>query len=473
MKPQVEPATAIAVLFAAVVAVPMGLVLTQVSGTIALGAGLLLAILVAATASNELALYLLLFSMLLGPQFLLGDLEGASLGRGLTLRLDDVILSIVGLTWLAKTALYKELGLAFRTPLNVPMAAYAIAAILATGLGVLTGTVRGGGGFFFVVKYIQYFVIYFMVVNNLRDRRQFQRFLVALLLTAAVVSVIGVLQIPSGVRVSAPFEGKGGEPNTLGGYLVLMLALVLGLLLASRSGRARLLLGLLALVVLVPLLFTLSRASYLALIPMALALLVWSERKAPIALALALALVAAPFVVPRSVADRVLYTFTEAPHGGQLQVAGFRLDGSTSERIQSWRIALLDDWPKRPVFGFGVTGYRFLDAQYPRVLAETGMAGFAAFLWLQAGLFAEALRVLRRTRDPLFKGVALGFLAGFVALVTHSIGANTFIIVRIMEPFWFLTGMVILIPQLETPEPAVASPRPGGRRAPFAEAGRA
>jgi len=30
----------------------------------------------------------------------------------------------------------------------------------------------------------------------------------------------------------------------------------------------------------------------------------------------------------------------------------------------------------------------------------------------------------------------------------HSLGANTFIIVRIMEPFWFLVGMVLILPRL-------------------------
>jgi hypothetical protein len=50
---------------------------------------------------------------------------------------------------------------------------------------------------------------------------------------------------------------------------------------------------------------------------------------------------------------------------------------------------------------------------------------------------------------PLFSGLSLGYLAGFTAMLTHSIGANSFIIVRIMEPFWFLTAMIIMIPTIE------------------------
>ena len=36
----------------------------------------------------------------------------------------------------------------------------------------------------------------------------------------------------------------------------------------------------------------------------------------------------------------------------------------------------------RPLFGYGVTGFGFMDAQYARTLVESGVVGLAAFLWL-------------------------------------------------------------------------------------------
>ncbi|MFQ5945198.1 MAG: O-antigen ligase family protein, partial [Anaerolineae bacterium] len=389
-----------------------------------------------------------------GPEFVVGGLGGgATLQRGVTLRVDDFLVVIVGFAWLAKTALYKDLGLVFQTPLNRPIGAYALAAIFATGLGIIAGRVGIRSGSLFVFKYIEYFIIYFMVINNLRDRRRFKRFLLALLVTAAIASLIGILQIPSGERVSAPFEGAQGEPNTFGGYLVLMLSLVAGLYLTSEPLRRKALAAGLAVLMLLPLLFTLSRASYVALIAMAGALLVFSERRLFIASVLASSLVLAPFLLPKAVIDRVVYTFTQEFYPSQVEVGGLRLDTSTSERLQSWRQAIFVDWPKHPLFGYGVTGYRFLDAQYPRTLVETGVVGLVAFLWLQVTLFRQALAVLKAARDPLYKGVALGVLVGFITVIAHSIGANTFIIVRIMEPFWFLVGMVMMIPQLEAAQP--------------------
>ena len=67
-------------------------------------------------------------------------------------------------------------------------------------------------------------------------------------------------------------------------------------------------------------------------------------------------------------------------------------------------------------------------------------------------IFKNALYAYRNTSDPLFSGLSLGYLAGFLAMLVHAIGANTFIIVRIMEPFWFLTAIIIMIPTIEAEE---------------------
>ena len=56
---------------------------------------------------------------------------------------------------------------------------------------------------------------------------------------------------------------------------------------------------------------------------------------------------------------------------------------------------------------------------------------------------------MKDAKDPYFKGLAIGFFAGYIGLLFHALGANTFIIVRIMEPFWFFTGIIAVLPELE------------------------
>jgi hypothetical protein len=176
----------------------------------------------------EIGLYLVIFSMLLSPPF---GADGGGMiaeSRRIVVRSEDVLL-VVALSWLAKTAVYKELGIAVKTPLIRPILAYVAATAIATLIGYLTGTVAGVGGFFYVLKYVEYFVVSYMVVNNLVDRRQAWRFVTAVFLTAGIVSLIGMTQIPSGQRISARFESRDGEPNTFGGYLLLLMAIVVAL----------------------------------------------------------------------------------------------------------------------------------------------------------------------------------------------------------------------------------------------------
>jgi O-antigen ligase len=89
-----------------------------------------------------------------------------------------------------------------------------------------------------------------------------------------------------------------------------------------------------------------------------------------------------------------------------------------------------------------------MDAQYPKILAETGIVGLLAFAWLVYALFRVGASTWQNAQDDLLRGLSVGLIAGLVGLLVHAIGANTFIIVRIMEPFWFLTGIVIALSQM-------------------------
>ena len=430
-------------------------IIARTPPTLAVLAAFGIAVLVLSFVSTEIALYVLILSMLLTPDIGLGG-GGASTGgqearREVAIRIDDLLLVVIGCGWLAKNAIFKELGLVRKTALNRPILLYMVACAVSTGFGMMgEDGLRPLAGFFFVLKFFEYYVVYFMVVNHVQERKQVKAFLIAMLVVCAVAGLIGLAQIPGGGRVVAPFEGDKSEPNTFGGYLVLMLSIVLGLLLTVPSWRQKGYLFVLIPLILLPLLATLSRSSWSALIPMYFTLMILHKRRAALVIVLILAVLVGPLLLPANVKKRFMYTFTEEK-GWSKKVAGsVALDASSSARLDSWKQAL-EGWTRRPLLGFGVTGFYFLDAQYFRVLVETGVVGLAAFLWLITTLFREALRAYRQAQDPLFKGLSMGFIAGFVAMLTHAISSNTFIIVRIMEPFWFLAGLVILLPTLEAP----------------------
>ena len=419
--------------------------------------------------STEASLYLLIFSMLLSPEIGMGDLSGGGGGsRGITIRSEDMLLVVMSFAWVVRMAVHKELGLVRETVLNRPIGYYVAICFFSTAMGLLLGFVDGATGFFFVLKYIEYFVVYFMVANNIHAKEQIKRCTAALLITAAIVCFVAIAQIPSGQRVTAPFEGEVGEPNTLGGYLLLIGGVVGGIATQTRNRTQRWTMAGMLVLMCIPFFATLSRGSYLAL-PFVYFTFVVFERRRRLTMIAAFILVAGmgAAAIPQNVKDRVLYTFNQKYSGGhqRTSIGDVQLDTSTSARIASWRGAVTDVLDS-PVWGFGVTGYLFLDSQYPRVLAETGIVGLALFGLLIAAVFREAVALYHQTAVPLFRGLALGLIAGLVGLLVHAIGANTFIIVRIMEPFWLLVGLVVSARKLEAvgdraqtiEEPAPESP---------------
>ncbi len=427
-----------------------GLMASQYSPATLLYGVIALAIFVVAFVNIEIGLYVLIFSMLLSPEFMATTTAGG-LGRGVTLRLEDFLLVVIGFSWLAKNAVNKELGLFLRTPLNRPIFYYIIVCVVSTGIGIIAGRVDPKTGFFFVVKYFEYFIVYFMMVNHVENIDQVKRFLFCLFLTCFIVSVMGMYQIPAGGRVSAPFEGEVGEPNTLGGYLVFLGAMAAGLFFYLGKSREKKMLAVLIVSIIPPFLFTQSRSSYLAAVPVVFVLGYLMEKRL-IAVILILAFfIFSPFLLPSDVKNRIAFTFTQREHKEQIKVGAVRLDTSTSARINSWKEGL-KDWIKHPILGYGVTGYSFMDAQFPKILVETGIIGLIAFIYLLYSIGKIALTNIKDLKIPYYKGLSIGFFAGFIGLLFHAIGANTFIIVRIMEPFWFFAGIIVILRELEKKE---------------------
>jgi len=416
-------------------------------------------VLVMATLMNpEVGLYLVAVASLFSPEIpvvrpVTGPL-GLQQQRPVVIRIEDVLLVILVVSWFLKTGIRKELGVLVRTPLNRPLFVFIMANILATLLGVVVWHVKPFTAFFYILKYVEYYVIFFMVVNHITQEREIRRMLAVTLLVCFATCLYGYYQMGTnpGVRISTPFEGKVGEPNTLGGYLVFMLGITLGIFLEAPTQTVRWLAGALSAFMFLPLVHTQSRSSYAAVVPVVLALLLLTRRRMMMTVIVLGGVVWFLIAPPEIVAKRIEYTFNQEPYMGQITIGKTRIDTSASSRLLSWKwnLGRLLRYPSHAFIGFGVTGVPFLDAQYVRTICETGLMGFSAFVWLLVTMFREARRVYLSVRDDFHRSVALGYMAGFVGLLVHAIGSNTFILVRIMEPFWFVTGLVVMMPILES-----------------------
>lgn len=398
--------------------------------------------------NTNFALCILILSMLLSPEFKIGELHG----RPVVVRFDDILLLVILLGWLAKMSLKKEIGFLKKTTLNKPILAYMAICILSTLSGAISEKINIRFAFFYLLKYIEYFFVYFMVVNNVTSVKQVKLFITLMIITGFTISVYGYSQYLAGVesRITTPFETSGGEPNTLGGYLLLIIAQVLGLLLYFKKPKVKPFLFIGLTFMLGAFLLTYSRGSWLAFFPMYLTLVFFTKRYKLTLVIIALIFLAfSGLILPQKVKQRVGDTFSPERSITILD-REVTLDESTFARVESYKNSLLQ-WSKNPLFGYGVLGGgEVFDFQYGRVLVEIGLIGFTIFIWLIIRIYKVGIFAFRQSQDnDLFQGISLGFIAGLSGIIFHGFTAATFILVRVMEPFWFLAALVSALPSIK------------------------
>jgi O-antigen ligase len=419
------------------------------------------AIFLLAIFNTDLALIILIFSMLLSPEFT----QGSAAGRSVKVRADDIFIMIIFCGWLAKMAINKEMGLIRQTRLNTPVILYVVICLFASFLGIVAGRTNVKSAFFFLIKYIEYFLLFFMVANNLKTVKQAKKFVFFLILTCLFVCIYSTGQVAAGGRPSAPFEsGAGGEPNTFAGYLILMMSLMAAFIIYPPSFKQRVaLIGLLC-VAAVSFLMTLSRSGWISAFP-AVGTFILATKKYRFQLVILVVVVAMalPIIAPKQVQLRVQETFTPWK---EYNVGAKRIgvDESTAHRIDSWKVGI-NRWMYKPIFGYGIPAGAVIDNQYTRVLNESGIIGFSVFIWMLITLFQVIRECYVNAGDNYFnKAMGLGLMAGFMGILLLNFAASAFILIRIMEPFWFLVAIVVTMPELEgesSPAPSTQIETPG------------
>ncbi|MCM8819282.1 MAG: O-antigen ligase family protein [Candidatus Omnitrophica bacterium] len=384
--------------------------------------------------------------MLLSPEFSLG-LAG---GRAVVLRLDDLFLIVVFLGWLAKMATIKKIGFFRKTPLNFPIFIYLTFYTISTFLGIIRGYVTFKDSIFYLLKYFEYFLLYFMVADVLVEEKQARIFVYAIFFVSIITSLYAFRQHFSGIeRVTAPFEEKDIESNTFGGYLVLISLLAISFFLNISKLKLKIFFGIVIFLSLFSLLFTLSRGSWLAFI-LGYITIFFVLKKGRITFLIATLILCLLLYIflPARVLDRIKYTFTPET---QKTIFGkkINLDASAAARIENWFYSL-ELWSKYPIFGRGAGSARVVvDHQYGRILLEAGFFGILVFLFLIFELFRSFFFTLNILKDNEFAlGLSVGAIAILFSFLFHSLSCETFIVIRIMEPFWFLVAIVVTLPDI-------------------------
>lgn len=379
---------------------------------------------------------------------------GKTSAREISIRIEDIFLIVVILATLIKIAFTKDIAGVFRTKLTLPFFLYMLACVLSTLLAFISTDMKIKNSLFSMLKYLEYFLFFLIARDNMRTLKQAKIFVAIFLLVALLAALYSNIfiqeQMKAGAdyfRVAPPVETrKGQEAGTMGGYLIFMMAIAGGLLLYLRPTGIRIFLICLIALMFRPFMYTLSRGSYLAFFPMIFALIFFSK-KIVFAYAsvgfLILAILFMPAMVKRRISETIITRQDVMKSYLQLEV-------SPMERVESYKNVLFKKFPASPLFGHGVGRY-FIDGQIFLTLCEVGLLGLILFVWVLARLFKMGRRVFQialEKNNDFAKGLSAGFLSAFIGLLFHSLSANTFIIIRVMEPFWFIGAIVVSLPQL-------------------------
>lgn len=382
-------------------------------------------------------LALMIVSTIFSPEIVVGSMGQ----KQIALRLEDFLILILILAWVGRNALRLERTLLQASPVNKPILCLLALSVISTSYGYATGWVPPFQAMFYFGKTLEFFAIFFLVLNFIRTEKMIHYFLFFALLTVGLLALYLLPQVPrvemfTERRITAPFEGAP-EPSTAGGYMAFFLVILVSLFLHADRPEKKWGIGLVGILVFIPFLFSLSRISYAAFLAGILVIAFVGKRKGLRFLVIAL-LLASPWLLPEKVMDRITFTWEDAKN----PYRDLGVDYSFQERIYAF-LRSWNDAKESPIIGLGIASWEYPDNQYARTLHELGFLGIAFWLWIYWRLYRIGLWLHGTMPPGLLKGLALGYSAGIVGILLHAFGSSTFYVVRIMEPFWFISGLVV------------------------------
>lgn len=303
--------------------------------------------------------------------------------------------------------------------------------------------------------YIAFISFYAVLYNTVKTKKQLYAFLVVMVFAAFLVGLYGVYQYffvgPTEqswidkemfeevkVRVYSTWE----NPNVLGEYLVLLIPISFALMWSAKKWLHRIAFGGITGVLLLCIVFSLSRGSWLGLM-LAMGIFALLRDKRLVAMGGA-GILMLPFVLPASIIER----FSSI---GNLQ------DTSTSYRVSIWMGALKiinDYWPSGIGLGseafskiyprYALSGAAYaLHAHnlYLQILVETGAAGLISFLLLLFIFYKNVLACYWRTRDHFLSSLLIALCAGMTGYLLNGLFDNIWYNYRMVLVFWILIAL--------------------------------
>ena len=302
------------------------------------------------------------------------------------------------------------------------------------------------------------YTLFFVVINALVDDEETVKdMLHGMIVAVAIIAAYGIYQKLSGLESpkSWTYSEKEsniklrvfstiGNPNALGGLLVLVTPVAFALMMWVKNWGWRILYGAATLIMMACLVLTYSRGAWLGFLA-AMALYTLITRNKWLALVGIAGLAAAPFVAG-GVVDRLLLAFTPE----------YWAKASNQGRVEFWSRAIAI-WKEYPIFGTGigtvgdsvavvkkVPGATWIDNQYLKLLAETGIVGIIPYMLMILTPIVNGFKAVffAENRNTFLFAVNAGITSAIFGMMVENVTAAIIENQINSTTYWVLVGLL-------------------------------
>lgn len=311
-------------------------------------------------------------------------------------------------------------------------------------------------------KIINYVLLYYLVVNNVKDKGQIKRIVILVVIVGILLAIYGLYNYFNGIEKIYTLDKKHYlgmltstyvNHNHIAGYFELAIPLAIGLMLAkerllrtSKTSRiSSIVLGSLlplaaAVIMIIALVFTYSRGAWISffgsMVFLGIIIVFWLKvfkcwsklKKWGILAVVALIIISVAIFMPQDIKQRAA-TLLEFEEG---EFEDISIQGRLI--VNSNTIEMIKDYP---ILGSGLGTFNILYPKYrdPRLRTfmnathndylqyaeEMGLFGIGSFILLLVLFFKKNLNLIRNAQDKYLQGLTIGFLISISAIAIHGL----------------------------------------------------
>ncbi len=320
-----------------------------------------------------------------------------------------------------------------------------------------------------------YVALFFIILNNIRSKREVSLILSGMVLAAFISCVYSIFQdqgpyILTSLRQT--YLSTFGHPVFFAQYLVAVFPVSVVVFLHARAWWAKLAAGFAVVSIFIFLLLVKSRGAWAGLIIAGLVILFIRiiqrrrRREKSISTFNRKNLIILLVCLMLFISGLSLFSSARVWHKGIIErmYSTFNLSYVTNAmRLHVWRntLHMIKD---HPFLGVGLGNYRIVYPSYRsleelsitpegkryskahndylQILAETGIVGIVSFLWIIIVVSCMCLRVIMDKKDSFYSLMITGIFAGMLATLVHAFFSSNLRIPSSAMTFWLFLGII-------------------------------